>query len=356
ALITINLIVSNSERESKYIPYLFASLRNQTFTDWQMNVLDNHSDGEVVSLVEKELANLGKKYEITKSQKNLGFAEGHNLLYRRADTAYVLMLNPDMYLLPDVLAKLAAFMQEHQEVATVSARLMRWDFASVQAKQEAAAGFTDFIDAIGIRLLRNRRAVEWLAQQEWRADSPDKNVSYIFPRSIVEVFGVSGALPLFRKKAIDQTLLPGDNIFDPTYHSYKEDLDLAYRLRNLGFTSYVILNAVAYHDRRGAAPKQLGDWAAIRNHRRQSHYVRFHSYKNHLRTLYKNEYWQNLAMDWPYIFWFELKKFTFLLVTDPMVIIRGWYELARDFGYTFRARRAIIKGRKLYWRGLRRWF
>jgi GT2 family glycosyltransferase len=225
---------------------------------------------------------------------------------------------------------------------------MRWDF---EAKQ-----FTSDIDAIGIRLLRNRRAVEWLTRERWAKDSLSKDVCEMYDKKTIEVFGVSGAFPMYRKSALDKLLLPGGNIFDPTYHSYKEDLDLAYRLRNAGYTSYVLLDAVAYHDRTAAGPKTLGDVAAAKNKRLQSKYVRFHSYKNHLRTLYKNEYWQNFLLDSPFILWFELKKFVYYLLTSPLILFKSWWEIFIDFKYMREAKKAIHASRKMYWKGLRRWF
>jgi len=352
--LSINLIVY-SEKETKYIPYLFESLKKQTFQDWEMLVLNNNSDGSVMSVVEEKLKDSGKPYRVINSKENLGFASGHNLLYKEAQTPYVLLQNPDMFLMPDALEKMVGFLDAHKEVSTVSTRLMRWDFAKVeQTKPEL--GFTNSIDAIGIRLLRNRRALEWLTRQEWVENSEDKNLRSIFGKSIIEVFGVSGALAMYRKKSLDKVLLPGENIFDPTYHSYKEDLDLAYRLRNMGFTSYILLDAVAYHDRTGAGPKKTSDWAAARNKKDQSFYVRFHSYKNHLRTLYKNEYWQNFIIDFPFIFWLELKKFVFILITDPKILIKSWVEIIKNFSYTNSARKLVKKSRKMYWKGLRRWF
>jgi len=221
--------------------------------------------------------------------------------------------------------------------------------------ESAKVGFTSQIDAIGIRLFRNRRAVEWLTKQTWAKDSDCQEVREIFDKQVQEVFGVSGAFPIYRKAITDKVLLPGDNIFDPTYHSYKEDLDLAYRLRNAGFVSYVLLDTVSFHDRTGAGPKAMSDFAAATNKVKQPYFVSFHSYKNHLRTLYKNEYWQNVLIDFPMIFWYELKKFGYLLVFSPTVIINGWLEIFKTWGYMQSARTAILKSRRLHWKGIRRW-
>lgn len=368
AKLAINLVVRNG---AKYIPFLFASLKRQTFTDWELMVIDNASEDDTIKVIEKEMAGAsprhsgaGQNLRILKQETNLGFSPGHNLAWRESRAPFVLLLNADMYLLPDVLEKAVGFLETHPDVASATPRLMRWDFEKTlvafkngsDIPEAAKTGFTSQIDAIGMKLFRNRRAVEWLTRQTWSKDSEDKDVRNIYEKPVQEVFGVSGALPFYRKSLIDKVLLPGENIFDPTYHSYKEDLDLAYRLRNAGYVSYVLLDIVAYHDRTGAGPKEMGDFAAIRNKKRQSEYVRFHSYKNHLRTLYKNEYWQNFLLDFPQIFWYEFKKFAYLLLTDPMIIIRSKIDLIRHFSYTRSARAAILKSRKMYWKGIRRWF
>lgn len=355
------MIVYN-DKETKYIPYLFDSLSRQTFQDFEMIIVDNASDGVVLATVESELKKINKPYRILKNETNVGFTEGHNRAYREAQTEYVLLLNPDMYLMPETIGRMVEFLDKHRETSTVSTRLMRWDFdvvANMQAGstlEKASRGFTSDVDAIGIRLLRNRRAIEWLTRQTWAKDSDSSEVRSMFDKSIIEVFGVSGAFAMLRKSLIDKLLLPGNNLFDPTYHSYKEDLDLAYRMRNAGYTSYVILDAVAYHDRTGAGPKSMSDSAAIKNKTSQSRYIRFHSYKNHIRTLYKNEYWQNFLLDFPSIFWFEAKKFVYVLCTEPGIIFASWKEIFSHGKELRAARHSITATRKMYWKGLRRWF
>lgn len=315
-----------------------------------MIVVDNGSTDRTVELIDAELRNSGVIYRVIRNLNNVGFAIGHNQAFSEVKTPYFLIQNVDMFLAPDVLEKMAAFLDIHADAAAVAPRLMRWDF------ERGRDGFTNQIDALGVRLFRNRRAVEWLTRQEWSAESENKDVRELFGKRTMEVFGVSGALAMFRKSLVDQILLPGNNLFDPTYHSYKEDLDLAYRLRNAGYVSYVLLDAVAYHDRTGAGPKEMGDFSALKNKKYQSYFVRYHSYKNHLRTLYKNEYWENILRDWPFIFWYELKKFIYFLFTAPTIILRGWWDIFHHWKYLKDARRAIVAGRRLHWQGIRRWF
>ncbi len=343
-------MILHSDEQKKYLPFLFESLSKQTFFDWEMILIDNCHGLSVVKMAEEELKKLGRPYRILYAGGNVGFSAGHNLAYKNCTAPYFLLLNPDMYLMPDVFANTVKFLDEHHDTAAVSVRLMRWDF------EKAMNGFTEDIDAIGIRLFRNRRAVEWLTREHWGKDSESADVRKLYEKPVTEVFACSGAFVAYRKSCIEKVLLPGDNLFDPTYHSYKEDLDLGYRLRNAGFTSYILLNTVAYHDRTGAGPRNLGDAATIKNKRTQPYYVSFHSYKNHLRTLYKNEYWQNVLLDFPFIFWYELKKFGFLLLTNPKIIFMGWKEIFAHISYTNKARKAIRATRKNQWKGIRRWF
>lgn len=358
--LSVNLVVYNGE---KYLPFVFASLKRQTYKDWEMIFVDNCSTDRTMELLEKELADKTISCKILKNDANYGFASGHNRAFKEAESEYVLMLNVDMYLLPDALQNMVNFMDQHPQTGAVGPRLMRWDFERARVAfaggsnvaEAATEGFTSDIDAIGIRLFRNRRAVEWLTRQRWAKDSDSQDVRNIYNKPVQEVFGVSGALPMYRKELIKEILLPGENIFDPTYHSYKEDLDLAYRLRNAGYVSYILLNTAAYHDRTGAGPKKMSDLAAVKNKARQSLFVSYHSYKNHLRTLYKNEYWQNFLLDFPFIFWYELKKFLFFLFTNPLVLVNSWKEILKNISYTRSARRKILATRKMYWRGIRRW-
>lgn len=359
--LSVNLVIYN---DAKYIPYLFDSLKRQTFKDWELIFVDNACTDGTPEAVRHALEGSGISYRIITNPSNLGFSVGHNIAYRYTQTPYFLLLNADMYLQEDVFEKMVAFLDAHPDTAAVAPRLMRWDFERVLAsvgkgddiRTASEAGFTNQIDALGIRLFRNRRGVEWLTAHVWSENSDDAAVREIFSSSVKEVFGVSGAFPMYRKKVIDAILLPGANFFDPTYHSYKEDVDLSYRLRNAGYTSYVLLNTASYHNRTAAGPKAMSDFAALKNKTKQSYFVRYNSYKNHIRTLIKNEYWQNVVLDFPYIMMYEIKKLVLLLMTMPKVPIAGWWAIFRDMPYTLKARRSIVQGRKMYWKGIRRWF
>ncbi len=209
--------------------------------------------------------------------------------------------------------------------------------------------FSNTVDALGLKIFRNRRVVEQCAGEEW--DTKERG----WGGQTLEVFGISGAFALFRRTALQQTAFSDGTFFDRWYFMYKEDLDLAYRLRSFGLSSYVLLDAVAYHDRTGAGASELSDWAAARNKKSHSSVVRYYSYCNHLATLYKNEYWQNFILDFPWIAWYEFKKLIYFLLFDRSVPA-GLRELRRRLKYYKIEKLNIKSKRKVSWREMRRWW
>lgn len=329
---------------AKYIPHLFASLRAQTFTDWELVVLDNASSDNSAELIGKELENWSGVKKFIKNSVNIGFAGGHNQLYGASNSEYFLLLNQDLFLAPDCIEQLVKIMETEKDVAVVSPRLMKWNFAEI-ATNGLAKSFSQTIDSLGLKVLRNRRVVEIGGGEEW----PN------LESQAVRVFGVSGTMPLFRRSAIKTVEFSPTEFFDRSYFMYKEDVDLAFRLQSAGFAAAVVTGAVAYHDRTAAGPRELSDAAAAINKKNQSQVVKYNSVKNQLLTLYKNEYWQNTMLDFPWILWYELKKWIWHLLFDWQALTshREIWRLRKEMY----AKRQLIKSkRKVSWRHMRRWW
>lgn len=326
---------------SKYVPHLFDSLRRQTFRDWELLVVDNNSPDNTVALIQKELVNFPVVSRIIVNKDNQGFGPGHNQALRETKSEFVLLLNQDMFVAPDCLEKLIAFLDLHPAAAAVTPRLMKWNFEK--------RDFTNQIDALGLKIFRSRRVIEQFTGQRW-----DK-IHHQFAESVLPVFGVSGAFPVYRRSAIDKILLADGAFFDESYFMYKEDVDVAYRLVQAGFKSYVLLPAVAYHDRTGAGPRELSDLAAVKNKQTHNKTVRYYSYRNHLITIFKNEYWQNAALDFFWIVWYELKKFFYFLLFDRSVL-RGLGEIWKIRKQLKESRIKNKELRKISWREMRKWW
>ncbi len=326
--ISIHLLTWNG---AKYIPALFESLRNQTFKDWEFLVIDNNSTDGTAEAIKNELNNFSVQSRFIQNNENVGFARGQNQACQETKSEYFLLLNQDIILEDDCLEQLYAFILQNQKTAVVAPRLMKMNDRQV-------------VDSVGFVVLKNRRVLEIAFDEKWSNQNEVK-----------EVFGVSGAVALFRRSAIEHVSFLGCNPFDESYHSYKEDVDLAYRLRSAGFSAYVVTGAVAYHDRTALGPKEKNDVVAAFNKTKQSEFVRFYSYKNHLATIYKNEYWQNLALDFPWVLWYETKKLIYFLLFDRQVLA-GLKQLWQERSELKIKRLKIKELRKVNWKEMRKWY
>ncbi|MEK7532420.1 MAG: glycosyltransferase [Patescibacteria group bacterium] len=342
--LSVQLVTWNG---AKYIPHLFTSLRAQTYRDFTLHILDNASTDETVAVMRCVASDISVPVTFDVESSNTGFVGGHNTLFARyRDADFVLLLNQDMILESDCFERLVRFMEAHPRAAACSPRLMRWDPATGEKHNR--------IDTLGLALYRNGRVVDWMHGHAWSEELAGTlryaTVEYAEGREErwVEVFGVSGAMPCFRTAVI--TGLPGNDgaLFDSRFFSYKEDVDLAWRLRAMGWKAYTLLDAVAYHDRTAAAPDDPSDNAAAKHWKTKSALVRQYSYRNHWFTLIKN------APLTPSTLWFELKKFLYLVVREPAVI-RFCFREKKLFSAMWKARRVLRRARRAHPIELRRW-
>jgi len=257
-----------------------------------------------------------------------------------SEAEYLLLLNQDIYLKNTVLEDLSNFLDNNKDVSAVSPRLMYWDFNNI--KKSLDLSFSNKIDSLGLQVFRNRKVIEIGSGKEWRESNNDRKK---------EVFGVSGALPMYRVSNLKEVSFSDNYFFDSLYHSYKEDVDLAYRLRVVGYKAFILLNTIAYHDRSAKSIKK-GNINALKNKKKQSDLIQYHSYKNHLMTIYKNEYWQNFLLDFVFIIWYELKKFFYYLLFNKKVL-KGYKEIWKNRKILKRHRNEI---KKINYREIRKWF
>lgn len=179
-------------------------------------------------------------------ERNLGFAAGSNMGWRRVrQLDYVLFLNPDAFLPPDFLERSLIYMDSHPEVGMITPTLLRFDITSEQP--------LDFVDTTGV--VRNRmgllverdqgRPVKFLERYQGPNDIP----------------WLCAAVTLARREALDAVVQQGDELFDESFFMYKEDTDLAWRVRRAGWRLVHLPALRAFHCRgwqsRRTMPRRL---------------------------------------------------------------------------------------------------
>lgn len=170
----------------------------------ELLVVDNASaDGSADALEERH-----PRFRVLRLRTNRGYAGGNNAGIRATRAPWVLLVNNDTVLAPDVLeAMLAAAVDPR--TAAVSPRVSYFDDP-------------DIINAAGLSLTH---AGEPVTRGRHAPDGP----SWDEP---AEVFGAHGACVLYRRAALDDV-----GLFDEDFFAYHEEFDLAWRLRRAGWSA-----------------------------------------------------------------------------------------------------------------------
>ncbi|MFH1597692.1 MAG: glycosyltransferase family 2 protein [Patescibacteria group bacterium] len=325
--VTVQIVTYNNLPD---LPSCLASVAKQTFCDVDIIIVDNASDDGSLDFVRANYPNI----KIIANQKNMGFAAGHNQALRVSQSPFVLVLNPDIYLEANFIAELVSNMETNSLIGSLSGKLLK---VKGDLKPE---NFTDIIDTTGIELLKNRQAIDRGQGQDDQGQYDNKS----------EIFGASGAAAFYRRQAL-LDIAWKEEIFDEHFFSYKEDVDLAWRLRLRDWKSYFVPQAVGYHRR--TISQLTGKIKQDRSKR--SDRANYLSYRNHLFLIYKNELLSNLFWWFPQIAWYELRKFVYLLIFEPFTL-KGLNDFSRKAGQMKNKRKHIQSRKKASLKTIRSWF
>lgn len=339
--VSIHIVAWNSR---KYLPQALASIFAQTCRDFSVLVVDNASTDGSIDLVRSEYPDAG----VLRNFNNLGFARAHNQAVAfakgRPDMApeFILVTNPDIILQPDFLEKMIVAIERRPEIGSVCGKLLKIRDGEEEMAEPVR---TDIIDSAGLKITKSRRFVD--------RGSGEKDAGQ-FGRN-EEVFGASGALAFYRLAALDAVAAATGEVFDEDLFAYKEDADLAWRLRLLGWPCLYVPDAVAYHFRGVGGRDRAGSLEIAADHRGRSKTVSFLSLRNHWLTLIKNDYCLNRFIHWPRIFWFEFRKWVWSLVFQPVTYFKAWFGALCLMPKMLCKRRRLMKRAKLNAKEMRKW-
>lgn len=195
-------------------------------------VVDHESDRAAAD----ELGRAFPDVVLIRQTSNDGFAVGVNTGARSAGASaapYLLLLNPDCVLEPGACEGLAAWMDQHRNVAVVGPRIRNAN----GTVQPSARRFPDLTTAIAGRS-------SWLTKvlpgnPISKHNLPARDASLTSP---VDVDWVSGACMLVRREAFDAV-----GGLDEAFFLYWEDADFCRRLQQSGWRTTYVPSVVATH-------------------------------------------------------------------------------------------------------------
>ena len=169
-------------------------------------VVDNSSTDNSVEMIVDRFPQVS----VIANQKNKGFGAANNQALKDCRGRYIVFLNPDTTVKPDTLRNAVAFMDANRHVGLAGAKILNPDGTPQESVSYKYAG-EKFTSGETANLQGN-------------------------------IACVLGAFMIARKELIDE--LHG---FDEDFFLYGEDQDLAWRIREKGFSIGYIDNAKVFH-------------------------------------------------------------------------------------------------------------
>lgn len=344
--LSIHIVTWNSMR---FLPDLLESIMGQTYRDFNVLVIDNASSDGIEAFLREQYPEI----VFIRNARNLGFSAAHNQGIRyaiehwpaseRADR-FILLTNPDVLLTPTYLEALMAVTPAHPEVGAFGGKLLRAFGENVGDEVLKEVVRSDRIDSVGLNPHRNHTVTDRGAGELDEGQYEEQE----------QVFGISGALALFRASALDEVRF-GDEVLDHDFFAYKEDVDLAWRLQQTGWDALYVPSAVAYHYRGMYGPEKNGFWKRLHNRREKSSLRNFFSTRNHWLLLLKNLRCTSLLFSLPWILVYEGARLVYVLIFERS----GWRALKEIVILAprmWKKRRATMRACQRPGREIRRWF
>lgn len=286
------------------------SLAKQTHKNLTIYLVDNCSTDQSIAYLKQNWPSL----VLMQTKENLGFAGGNNLAIKRAMTEgadYLLLLNNDTEVAPDMVQKLVEFMDKNPKVAIAQPKLLLMDYR-------------DTLDSCGSWLSKTGFLIHYGCEEK---DSPKYS-------QVTPLLTIKGAAMIVRRQLVEQI-----GAFDDDFFAYFEETDWCWRAWLAGWqVKYAPVTAV-FH-KIGGSTKKIG-----------SPTINYHSFKNRIMSLIKNLAWYNLIWILPLhiflVIGFSFIYFAARRIGSGFSIYRAlWWNLV-NFSSNWRKRQLIQASRTI---------
>ena len=297
-------IVSTNEGEllRRCLPTVLAQ------PDVDVVVCDNASTDSTADVAREH----GARY--VRFEERLDFARAMNAALREADGDAVLFVQPDCFLTPGFVEAARARLAE-PGVGVVAPKLVR-----TTGPDEADR--LDLLDTVGMVVDRRRKnGLVGHGRPALAYDAPG------------EAFGADGAVALYRREVLDESAIDGQ-VFDEDLVRWASDVDLAWRVRLLGWRCVYEPRAVAFHIRAYSPSTRAAMPEADRRMQ----------FRNRYLMIAKNDPWRDLLRDLPRILLYELLAMGHVLLRERH-LLRGYVDAARLLPRMVRKRRMLQRRR-----------
>ena len=191
-------------------------------------VIDNHSSDNSINYLKPNFPCA----KFIGNTDNFGFSKACNQGYQLSAGKYVLFLNPDTIVPEDCLERCISFFENHHNAGAVGVKMLDGQGRFLkESKRAFPSPVTALFKLFGFaRLFPSSKLLA-----RYHLGYLDKNETH-------EVDVLAGAYMMVRRSILSE--LKG---FDEVFFMYGEDIDLSYRIQNLGYKNYYLPEVSILH-------------------------------------------------------------------------------------------------------------
>lgn len=185
-------------------------------------VVDNASTDDSVSFLQNEFPQV----KIICHKENLGFAGGYNDGLKQIAADYFILINSDVEVTENWISPVISLMESDKTIAACQLKILSY---TNKDEFEYAGACGGFIDKFGYPFCRGR------IFNELEKDTGQYN-------NTQEIFWATGACMFVRGSIFGE--LQG---FDNSFFAHMEEVDLCWRMKNIGYKIMVVPSSTVYH-------------------------------------------------------------------------------------------------------------
>ncbi|MHA1380620.1 MAG: glycosyltransferase family 2 protein [Candidatus Helarchaeota archaeon] len=235
------------------------SLKKITYPNYEVIVVDNDSDGDDASVLEKKYNGY---IEVIRNKENLGFSGGNNVAIRKVlktgESEYVLLLNNDTVVEPSFLDELIKIAESNLKIGIIGPKILNPN----NSLQVSCWKYHSYFNVFNVSFFHNFFGNFY---------------TYRNVKNPKEVDVVSGACILFKKKVLEKIGLLDKNIF-----LYSEETDICYRAKKAGYKIIYYPNCSIIHYG-GQATKNILQIATVHSYKSKIYF--FHKHYGKFKAL-----------------------------------------------------------------------
>jgi N-acetylglucosaminyl-diphospho-decaprenol L-rhamnosyltransferase len=185
--------------------------------------------------------------KLIRSPENLGFSRANNLGFENSSGKYLLFLNPDTKLTTPAINIMLKAIEQLPDAGALGCKLLNTDLSlQTSCVQPFPSIWNQITDTDYVQ-------DRWLQRVVSSAFETDRG-----EQSVIGVEMVSGACLMIERSAFAKA-----GMFSDEYFMYADDLDLCFKLSELGRRNYFVPAAVVIHHGGKSAGRKVRGWAVM---------------------------------------------------------------------------------------------